>query len=404
MKKFFIINLILQTIMIALSAIYSFYLSTGWDGLVFLILLVFAVPMCVVDIIVLIVCKIRSKRQKNYIYKEKESRKLKKIVQCVCIVLLSLVTLFEMFITIAPYFDDYVLHNKKYDQYEDVYLREEPKVVKYAKRKWKNVEYIRKETSSEIEVSFVFGLTDSQIKSFLNKYEADAIKIDSNFDNETYRLVFHHSLTADEFRKIRQEMESHDDVASIYYETRNENDDVEILKEKNVYYFKDEKYDFDFQIEQYVDDGSGSLFNGGYEEELIDNYDESYEKYVSDSLKRSLENEYKTGNILVDRVLFWANEIRVVVVVDYDADDATVTKTIDTLDDVAQRAEELLKEIDLEKKFQKTSDIYVELDKVVSLEDGFKQYYSVGTYFANENTYKQAKRDSDGIYLPESEW
>ena len=182
--------------------------------------------------------------------------------------------------------------------------------------------------------------------------------------------------------------------------------------EGKLYTFKDTMYEFEFTITQYIDCVDGWFSSGGYQEILDDNYGKKYEEYVSEKVVVMLGDRYDNDVLTIDSVYFWANEITVNVIVEMDTTEQDIESAISQLSDIARIAKMCMRDVDLERKYGEDTiigpniyeEIHVELNRSWTLDNGFRQYDVIGMYYMENDEYKSARRDLDGIVLPENEW
>lgn len=157
MKKWFIINIILHIFLVAVSAVYSFQIASGWNGLIILVTGTLAVLCVVVDIIGLItlaiVKHVRRKRQQNeeQLVEMTEKKKTLKIVLKVILLVilygataLSVVTLGTTMVQ-----DEATYHIFDARQPEKVRLTSNDKIIQDTYRVYKNAEFIYKGTDNQ---------------------------------------------------------------------------------------------------------------------------------------------------------------------------------------------------------------------------------------------------------------
>lgn len=156
MKKSFVINIILQIFLFVVSALYSFQIASGWNGLIILVTGAIAILCSVIDIIGLITLAIikhvKRKRQQNdeSLVATTEKKKIWKIVlKIIFLIILYGATAFSA-ITLGTTMieDEATYHIFDARHPEKVHLTADEKIIQDTRRTYKNAEFIYKETEN----------------------------------------------------------------------------------------------------------------------------------------------------------------------------------------------------------------------------------------------------------------
>ena len=195
--------------------------------------------------------------------------------------------------------------------------------------------------------------------------------------------------------------------------------DEEVIEYQGTeYVFNDELCDISFSIKQSVDysiisyDDYYEEYECGYYEHLESNYHEVHEHYVESSVLRELRKQYSDKIMVVDSLsLFYWDNLTLHVIVDIFADEEDQEYAIGKFKEISSDAALLLRKYDRHNLFGKNElfskgeyIVNVELDRSWLIDNDFRQYDVLGKYYAQENKYVEAKRDMDGITLPEYMW
>ena len=156
MKKWFIINIILHIFLVTVSALYSFQIASGRNGLIILVTGALAIPCVVTDIIGLIALAIikhvQRKRQQNEetLVETTEKKKTWKIVlKVILLIILYGATAFSV-VTLGTTIvqDEATYHIFDARHPEKVHLTADKKIIQDTRRTYKNAEFIYKETEN----------------------------------------------------------------------------------------------------------------------------------------------------------------------------------------------------------------------------------------------------------------
>ena len=81
------------------------------------------------------------------------------------------------------------------------------------------------------------------------------------------------------------------------------------------------------------------------------------------------------------------------------------------LKEIAEESRIVIRKVDRDKSFGREQGfgivryyIDVELDRSWAVREDFRQYDVIGKYYSETDEYKKARKDWDGITLPEEEW
>lgn len=390
MKKFFVINLIVQIINSILAWIYCDYIATGWDGLWVIIAWIVAVPIVAIDIIGLVVIFVKNRKKKKkeediqesgleYFVeeqKDKEKQKKNKIKLALKIILGIILTIPTLFISISTlwYMYDGCFDPEYVKELERVDYKTENEMVRYAKKKYGNVKLLN---SVEVPIFILYDEYDEVIDIFDNRDDIDDY------------------------------LENNDDC----YE------DIKEKKSNNKkYIFEHEEYGFEFEITEEISysNGRGSMFNDGvvgYRTYINSTYHDKYSEYVDFEFTRILGEKYNDKIITIDSVNEIGKGLVVNVIVDVFADDASIEYAEGKLKEIAEESRIVIRKVDRDKSFGREQGfgivryyIDVELDRSWAVREDFRQYDVIGKYYSETDEYKKARKDWDGITLPEDEW